>query len=532
MPRGRSTTSAHTESSEMDTDGIAETELAKLQRQFRIMEVDRQAYSIQSQKQIRKQRQQVEKLQKEQEEWLRSLRVSENVSCRQQDSEDTQSLRTVLEQRDVLEKELASEKHCQRQIEEEIADMERKLVTLKKGAANSSDTQKFHTRQTQKTIRTLESKLHRALICFSEQLTKNSHLREELETLRMERIRFQQIHQRLDKELQDIRKEIGEIITLSTAAYDARVEAQSKMTMMREKAVKDLAQFNAEMKELERVIAQECCLKEFMTTKWNERSGQVEGQEAEHKQLSELKEQKKMDSVEESMDILEETFERIKAVTGEDNLDMLVSRFIQVEDRNFALFNFVNEQNNEAEALRDQISQTQGEIEKFQMKDVQQKQERCFLLREIDERLKEIESQRREHEKQASIVSKIMDQLKAGVSTIFTKLECDRSVIEDMLGSSTGIRDNNIMSYLGLIEQKTNELLTIQAFLNTKDADRVYNPKDLAIYLLGQNPDMLKQNISIQPPVARDDYDVDESPLIDDEERPLSQRELRQRIME
>lgn len=28
-----------------------------------------------------------------------------------------------------------------------------------------------------------------------------------------------------------------------------------------------------------------------------------------------------------------------------------------VEDRNFALFNFVNEQNNEAEALRDHISQ-------------------------------------------------------------------------------------------------------------------------------------------------------------------------------
>lgn len=28
-----------------------------------------------------------------------------------------------------------------------------------------------------------------------------------------------------------------------------------------------------------------------------------------------------------------------------------------VEDRNFALFNFVNEQNNEAEALRDQINQ-------------------------------------------------------------------------------------------------------------------------------------------------------------------------------
>ena len=32
-----------------------------------------------------------------------------------------------------------------------------------------------------------------------------------------------------------------------------------------------------------------------------------------------------------------------------------------VEDRNFALFNFVNEQNNEAEALREQIRQVSRE---------------------------------------------------------------------------------------------------------------------------------------------------------------------------
>lgn len=55
-----------------------------------------------------------------------------------------------------------------------------------------------------------------------------------------------------------------------------------------------------------------------------------------------------------------------------------------------------------------------------------------------------------------------------GVNSIFSKMECDRSVIEDLLGSSTGISENNIMSYLGLVEQKTNELLTVQAFLNSK----------------------------------------------------------------
>lgn len=38
-----------------------------------------------------------------------------------------------------------------------------------------------------------------------------------------------------------------------------------------------------------------------------------------------------MESGEESLDALEEVFERIQTVTGEDNLDMLVTRFIQGE---------------------------------------------------------------------------------------------------------------------------------------------------------------------------------------------------------
>lgn len=120
-----------------------------------------------------------------------------------------------------------------------------------------------------------------------------------------------------------------------------------------------------------------------------------------------------------------------------------------------------------------------------------------------------------------------------GVNSIFSKMECDCSVIEDTLGSSTGITESNIMSYMGLVEQKTNELLTIQAFLNSKvasqpavpsclfirtfllyimcflffllsqDLEKDYNPKDLAKFLLGQNPELLKQNISIQPAVNK-----------------------------
>ncbi|XP_034389836.1 coiled-coil domain-containing protein 114 [Cyclopterus lumpus] len=531
MPRGKLATSARSDSSEMDIDGTAESEIAKLQRQFRIMERDRQVYNIQAREQIRKQQQEIEKLLKEKEDLHRNLGACKSLSRQQQDSEDTQSLRALLEQRDTLDEELWREKQCQKELEKEITNTELKLAELRKEEVSTGDTQKSELRRTQKAIRTLEYKLDRSLTRFNEQLTKNSHLREELQTLHIERIRFQNLHNNLNKELYDARKKIGETVNLSTVAYNARVEAQSKMTMIREKAVKDLAQYNIEMKELERVIAHEFSLKEFMTNKCSEGSGQDEGHEMGHKLLSEMKEQRRMDSGEESLDALEEVFKRIQTVTGEDNLDMLITRFIQVEDQNFALFNFVNEQNNEAQALRDHISKTQAEIERFRVAGLQQEQDHRSLLRDIEEQQKESESQAEDYENKASIISKILDQIKTGVNSIFSKMDWDRSVIEDILGSSTGISENNIMSYLGLVEQKTNELLTIQAFLNSKDLEKVYNPKDLAKFLLGQNPELLQQSVSIQPPINSVEHDAEESPVTDEEERPLSQGELRKRIL-
>ena len=62
------------------------------------------------------------------------------------------------------------------------------------------------------------------------------------------------------------------------------------------------------------------------------------------------------------METYEEAYERIKAITEEEDMDLIVERFVEVEDRNFALFNFVNEQNNEIETLQDQIQQVRAAV--------------------------------------------------------------------------------------------------------------------------------------------------------------------------
>lgn len=53
----------------------------------------------------------------------------------------------------------------------------------------------------------------------------------------------------------------------------------------------------------------------------------------------------------------EAAFQTIKEATGIEDIDLLVAKFIEVEDKNFALFNYVNELNNEIELLQEQINE-------------------------------------------------------------------------------------------------------------------------------------------------------------------------------
>ena len=89
--------------------------------------------------------------------------------------------------------------------------------------------------------------------------------------MRVERHRFEDLHKKLEKELQSLRQQINEVIENSTQAYDQREEAQAKMVLMRDKEDKDKMQLNTELKELIRVIDHDKKLKEFMKIKTQER---------------------------------------------------------------------------------------------------------------------------------------------------------------------------------------------------------------------------------------------------------------------
>lgn len=160
----------------------------------------------------------------------------------------------------------------------------------------------------------------------------------------------------------------------------------------------------------------------------------------------------------------EEAFAKIQKATKITDIDELVQTFINAEDQNFSLFNYVNDLSNEIEKLEEKITNTETEIQMYKGDgaDPQRKQ----ILQELEGQLSETESKTTVYEAKYSQAMKTVAALKRGIQSIFNKIGCDNKVVSEMLGSQ-GVVESNMMQYLGIIEQRTNELL--QAYDQTVD---------------------------------------------------------------
>lgn len=81
---------------------------------------------------------------------------------------------------------------------------------------------------------------------------------------------------------------------------------------------------------------------------------------------------------------LEEAFQRIREAAGEDDVDFIVTNFIRRENENFALFQYVNEINDEVEQLHDEIYNMQAEIKQFEKDDIKNEGVRVQMLKDLE----------------------------------------------------------------------------------------------------------------------------------------------------
>lgn len=142
---------------------------------------------------------------------------------------------------------------------------------------------------------------------------------------------------------------------------------------------------------------------------------------------------------------------------------------VAVEDENFSLFNYVNELNQEVEKLEEQMGDIRGEIERYKSQGDTHEAQRKQALHELEEKLARTEARAEGYEKKHAAATEAMGMLREGIQNIFDKLGCDSSANRALLGEG-GVTDGNMMQYLGVIEQRINEILSSYAATQGLDA--------------------------------------------------------------
>lgn len=552
-------------------------ELAALQREYRIMEVNRRAYADESQALLRKQQTTIDKLRKDNEALKNDIAVILRGSSRPMSNAQQEFIQALTDQGDKYATSIEFERSNIQTMEEQIQILRSKTLQQRRamGGVNASKENHF---MIQKQIHILENRLDKSLIKFNEAISHNKSLRDKIDDLRRERVVFENIYRKMERELQDRKKHMAEIIEVSNQSYEQRDTFQMEVAAIEQANRKEQEEFEEQMGTLGRLLDTELQLPapgSGLLTRAKSLSGIAAGSPSSkgatlRGSLSRgaLGSSKDLDGAEgadktggagdidfhERAQNFEEAFQKIKAATGITEVDELVRTFIKNEEHNFSLFNYVNEQNNEIEKLEEQIQQLREEELRFTQEsgnDVNQHKE---ILRDLEGKLAASESMAEKYEQRCQDLQRITESLRRGMQSIFSKFD----FAEEEGSPAPVVTEVNMVHSLGLIEQKANQLLQhysrVRQLLQTAPAsgkaptartpfaagatEEELNEAEAGasqnlVSVLGTGPKvpMGQDLLHVNPPKS-EDYRSDESDNEDDgDTRPLTRDELKHRTL-
>nr|KAF6406294.1 coiled-coil domain containing 114 [Molossus molossus] len=526
MPLGLSAGTVRSEDgSEVFLEGM-DWELSRLQRQCKVMEGERQAYSKEVHQRINKQSEEIQRLQELRDKLQVQISVAQSQVKRLQDNKRLENMNHLLKCRAQVEAEIKELQKQNRALDRQLQDWETRIFVCGKDARTPGVIldQKAKVR---KRIKVVENQLDRVTCRFDSQLVQNAALREELDLLLIERNRYLNGDRKLQKEIQHQRDNLSALISSSTSAYTLREEAKTKMGLLRERVDKEVVQNETEVQVLQRQIAHLEQLHRFLKLKNHDRLPDPVVLEKREKRAREVAEGLRKTSQEKLVLRYQDALNKLSQMTGESNPDLLVAKYLEMEQRNFAEFNFINEQNSELERLQEEIKEMQGAMERARTGESTRQSLQQEKGATLQQRLEAARSEADNLEARSQELQRQLEKLKAAIQTLFTRANCDSTIIDDLLGVKTYMRDRDIHLFLGLIEKRLVELLTVKAYLNIQS----YTSSSLAtaaLLVLGQSPEDLPKKVA--PPQLPDN--LEDPPGFEvKEDYPLSKEELLSHVM-
>merc|ERR1711990_877318 len=335
-----------------------------------------------------------------------------------------------------------------------------------------------------KRVRVYENRLDTATVAFNKLLAENNDLRIKIEHFRKQRGVFNTLSKRLKSRSISLKKQINDVVHMATSVYNARDESHSKMVNLIHRNDSDYKAFIGEEKEMNRIIAQETKLQEFMRTKNNEKS-ELAYKEAmmRHQSLENRAEHQQEQEMIKFEQVLSSIINILDEIQGQNLMSILRSplnssnkvdemtlaikpvcdKYKKTEEQNFSLFQFVNEISHDVKKLKEKISKLEKEREAKKAESLNKKADRSQENSKKRAHAQNHFEEVNQREQRLRSCLENFQTIKNRVENVFAKLACSDSNLKSLLDNNTAVTLSNLDIFLSEIERTIDSLTEIEA---------------------------------------------------------------------
>lgn len=490
-----------------------EAELEELNRRFKIMEGDRKAYADEvqvgharerrrremrtraracsaarvtrvpacaarpraAQNVLKKQKSHIDKLQKENLSLKQELSLETRAAAMGGEVRLSSQINKMTDLGDQFARKIELERQRGVQLDKQNEQLREQLLRQRQAMGGiHAPTEADHAVERQ--VAVLENRLDKALVKFNESIAHNKELREQIDNLRRERLVFDSLYKKLQRELGEKKRSMAEVIEAANVAYEERDRLQASAARVRQTSEREQREFEAEWKALGDTLDEDLKVHEAMS---RDLQARFEGNAVPETELrgqltlddeQQLKRQvrranwglaKDKASIHaniEKVHSYEDAFEKIQEATGITDIEELVSQFIEGEEQNFSRFNYLNELSAEVDKGAEALLELRAEIERYKGLDQGVDTQRHKHVKELELRVRAAEARAESLDERWRSHTSLIGTLGERIEALCARIGCNMAFLREV-GGEEGVTESNMMVYLGVIEQRTNELL-------------------------------------------------------------------------
>lgn len=416
---------------------------AKMRRQIRIFNKEKEHYVHQTRHELSKQKRALNVLEIERDVELANYIATRSDAIEQRYRREEAVVRDLVETTEDVIGWLNKEQLARKDLEKEIKSITKlKLDAKKESMEKLIEQSKYRLPDTQK----MDSRVERASMKYHVQLNKNKELQEKIDVAIYLRSKFMKEEEKLLIQLEELNQEISQAMASTAEIYEQRDRAEATKVKVRDHLQKVKDQYQGELLNLSLTLSDNKKMETFMRTK--------------HKDNTKYLVQQRQNDLSKAIEMVHAkdefalAFDKIKEATGKSDLNQIVSDFIETEENNFCLFLSIGEILEENERIRASVKEMQRENTQMEEDELVSWEDKGQKIAEAQDRTLELKRRSEVYKERMATQNETLLAFTEQVQKIISILNVPKSALVDYVGKDGVIKDGKLLGCLAAIERE------------------------------------------------------------------------------